>query len=100
MFAELKDTEELMESRDYRDRLIAEYWQTCLRLEELKLAIQTYGDDIYPCKAPKWLLEAQLDSLSEYYQILSTRIRWEKTEHRKERLEARAKKSEEKKRKK
>ncbi len=33
---ELKDTIELMNSADYKDRLIAEYWQTKIRYEKLK----------------------------------------------------------------
>jgi hypothetical protein len=32
----LKDTEKLMESSDYRERFIAEYWQTKIRYEKLK----------------------------------------------------------------
>ena len=33
---ELKSTEMLMNSADYRERLIAEYWQTKIRYEKLK----------------------------------------------------------------
>lgn len=32
----LKDTEKLMKSSDYRERFIAEYWQTKIRYEKLK----------------------------------------------------------------
>lgn len=34
----LKDTIELMQSEDYKDRLKAEYWQTKIRYEKLKAA--------------------------------------------------------------
>ena len=33
---ELKDTKELMCSKDYKERFIAEYWQTKNRFEKLK----------------------------------------------------------------
>lgn len=32
---ELKDTIELMESANYKDRFIAEYWQTKIRYDKL-----------------------------------------------------------------
>ena len=33
---ELKDTVSLMNSADYRERFVAEYWQTKIRYEKLK----------------------------------------------------------------
>ena len=33
---ELKETIELMTSKDYKERFIAEYWQTKIRYEKLK----------------------------------------------------------------
>ena len=33
---ELKDTTELMQSKDYKERFIAEYWQLKIRYEKLK----------------------------------------------------------------
>lgn len=33
---DLKDTVELMNSKDYKERFIAEYWQTKIRYEKLK----------------------------------------------------------------
>lgn len=86
---ELKDTVELMQSSDYKERFIAEYWQTKIRYEKLKhfnniitAARATTNNDVmvtdvmvvepkHDC--PKYMLEEQQHLMGEYLHILEVR---------------------------
>ena len=47
---ELKDTIELMTSSDYKNRLLAEYWQIKIRLEKLEAMLKKYKEGTLPFK--------------------------------------------------
>ena len=86
---ELKDTVELMQSSDYKERFIAEYWQTKIRYEKLKhfnhiieAARATTNNDAmvtavmvvepkHDC--PRYMLEEQQRIMGQYLHILEVR---------------------------
>ncbi len=77
----LKETQELMMSKDYRERFIAEYWQNKIRYEKLKsfnikieaaqLCPEDIREPIYDC--PNDLLKEQQRIMGEYLHILELR---------------------------
>lgn len=76
---ELKRTVELMTSSDYKERFIAEYWQTKIRYEKLKdFCNRIEVSDIINKEPPKhdcplWLLREQQREMGEYLSILEKR---------------------------
>ena len=76
---DLKDTIELMQSKDYRDRLKAEYYQTKIRYEKLnEMLKKAYDHELdfeLPC--PKDLYNSQLHFMKCYLEMLETRARVE-----------------------
>ena len=76
---ELKDTIALMTSSDYKDRFIAEYWQTKIRYEKLKdfcNKIELANLDIRDepkHDVPYDLLREQQGVMGEYLHILELR---------------------------
>lgn len=86
----LRDTVSLMSSEDYRDRFIAEYWQTKIRYEKLKafntkneaeeMAIcvpSPYGNLVaatqVKSKCPQHILREQQRIMGEYLHLLELR---------------------------
>lgn len=76
---DLKSTVALMESDDYQERLIAEYWQTKIRYERLKKYNNTIeahkGTEAEPphtCSLE--LLRAQEKAMARYLGILEKRV--------------------------
>ena len=77
----LENTVELMISENYKDRFIAEYWQTKIRHDKLKRFIQEIeiaqdyydgcGEPVHDC--PVELLREQLYAMEEYLDILDKR---------------------------
>lgn len=83
---QLQETVEPMITGDYKDRFVAEYWQTKIRYERLKkfntkiqaAQMQKGYTGVYPDWAPKhdcpeYLLEEQQRVMGEYLKILETR---------------------------
>ena len=77
---ELKDTVEMMNSADYKERFIAEYRQTKIRYEKLKAfntrirAAEIKGSVEMPKHdCPETLLKAQQAAMGEYLHILEVR---------------------------
>ncbi len=81
---ELKDTVEMMQSDDYRDRFKAEYYQTKIRYERLKAfnnkieASEATGFTHNPVERPKHdcpydMLRHQQAVMGEYLHILEVR---------------------------
>lgn len=79
---ELKETVELMNSKDYKERFIAEYWQTKIRYEKLKNfnnkieAFEMVPNN--PSKCPKhdvplFVLRAQQKQMEELLHTLEIR---------------------------
>ncbi len=80
----LKDTVQKMESEDYRDRFIAEYWQTRIRYNKLKsFCNRIEAAEMTMSEAPKhdcplFLLREQQKSMGEYLHVLELRAVIEK----------------------
>jgi hypothetical protein len=81
---DLKQTTDLMLSQDYKERFIAEYWQTKIRYEKLKhfnniieAACRTQGmersivEPLHDC--PQHLLREQQEVMGQYLHILEVR---------------------------
>ena len=62
---ELEDTVELMKSKDFKDRLRAEFLQLCIRISKLEKYLETNEDE---------LLSAQLEIMKAYRSILKERF--------------------------
>ena len=86
---ELKDTMDFMTSTDYRERFIAEYWQTKIRYEKLKafnLKIQVAdvnsgkkrGLEEPEHDCPKELLQEQEVCMMQYLDCLEKRAAFER----------------------
>lgn len=79
---ELQDTVNLMQSTDYKDRFIAEYWQLKIRYDKLTKFLSDWDNDtltIQPSCA-RGIHEAQLSAMKEYLHILEMRATIEKIE--------------------
>ncbi len=76
---EMKDTIQLMESYDYKDRFKAEYWQTKIRYNKLRKTVvkADAGTDI-PNNIQ--LLREQSRRMAEYLYILEVRAETENIE--------------------
>lgn len=86
---ELKDTVELMQSSDYKERFIAEYWQTKIRYEKLKhfnniieasratINTDSMVTDVMVVEpkhdCPRFMLEDQQHIMGQYLHILEVR---------------------------
>ena len=86
----LRDTVTLMNSNDYKDRFIAEYWQTKIRYEKLKAFntkieaadMKKYDDVLVKVERPKVLtpyhiLKEQQKTMGEYLHLLELRAVFE-----------------------
>lgn len=62
---ELEDTVDLMKSKDFKDRLRAEFLQLCIRISKLEKYLETNESD---------LLDAQLEIMKAYRSILKERF--------------------------
>ena len=78
---ELKDTIEMMQSQDFKERFKAEYHQTKIRYEKLhKLVIKIKAGTAMRLKhftCPEWLLEEQEATMRQYLCQLEIRAEYE-----------------------
>lgn len=75
---DLKDTVTLMISDDYKDRLLAEYWQLKIRHQKLQVAIARKSQRLdRDTKTPIDALQAQLHVMERYLNLLRLRAREE-----------------------
>ena len=72
---ELKDTIEMMQSADYKERFKAEYYQTKIRFEKLGAMIMKYhaGKLEFTPTCPIDLLEGQMKAMQTYLGYLESR---------------------------
>lgn len=79
---ELKDTIELMQSEDYKDRFKAEYYQTKIRYDKLHKMIVKYeaGTLDFEPNCPLEVLKTQASSMGQYLYQLEVRAQIEKIE--------------------
>ena len=72
---ELKDTIEMMNSPDYKERFRAEFYQTRIRYEKLRMMCSKYEADKldFEPKCSLSLLKDQLNAMDEYLYNLQIR---------------------------
>ena len=78
---DLKETINLMNSADYKDRFRAEYYQTKIRYEKLAYMVEKYekGTLDFKPSCPLKLLKSQLYYMKRYLNILTERAVLEDT---------------------
>lgn len=76
---ELKDTIELMQSSDYKDRFKAEYFQVAIRLQKLDDMLKKWeaGTLEFKPTCPKQVLWAQYSNMLAYLCMLEHRAKLE-----------------------
>ena len=75
---DLKDTVNLMTSDDYKDQLLAEYWQLKIRHQKLQVAIARKSQRLdRDTKTPIDTLQAQAHIMERYLNLLRLRAREE-----------------------
>ena len=75
---DLKDTINLMISDDYKDRLLAEYWQLKIRHQKLQVAIARKSQRLdRDTKTPIDALQTQSHVMERYLNLLRLRAREE-----------------------
>ena len=72
---ELRDTVEMMNSADYKERFEAEYHQTSIRYEKLKAMVDKYNNGTLEFKptCPMSIYDIQLRAMRDYLTILEAR---------------------------
>lgn len=70
---ELKDTIELMQSEDYKERFTAEYQQLIIRYKKLKKMYDNWDNLNFLPKCPKSIYKMQLEAMEKYLTILEAR---------------------------
>ena len=70
---ELKDTVQLMQSDNYKDRFRAEYQQLVIRFEKLKKMVDNWDNLSFVPICPKSTYNMQLKAMSEYIAVLEAR---------------------------
>ena len=76
---DLNETIKLMTSTDYKDRLKAEYWQTKIRYDKLRMMLEKYkaGKLDFEPTCPIGTLETQSVWMLKYLDILELRANLE-----------------------
>ena len=79
---ELKDTIELMNSDDYKDRFKAEYYQAKIRFEKLNDMLDKWnnGELNFTPTCPKATYNFQIKAMGEYLAVLEIRAELEHIE--------------------
>lgn len=77
MIMELKDTIELMQSNDYKERFKAEYYQLKIRIEKLENTLNHYFDSTINFSCSYDLLHEQLIDMKHYLNVLEKRAKIE-----------------------
>ena len=76
---ELKDTIQMMQSADYKERFKAEYYQLLLRYQKLKEILLKWdrGElEFYPT-CPRSTYDLQIDAMKIYIAVLEARAKME-----------------------
>lgn len=84
----LEETVPLMQSKDYRDRFVAEWAQTKIRLGKLNRILRRYygGTPDFEPLCPIPLLEKQALAMTQYLDLLEIRAELERVKLPKEKL--------------
>lgn len=76
---ELKETVELMNSNDYKERFLAEYFQVKIRYDKLKAMVEKWDKEElnFTPTCPRATYNIQLDAMKRYIDILEIRAKIE-----------------------
>ena len=76
---ELKDTIDLMQSDDYKDRFKAEYYQLKIRIDKLAAMLGKWdrGELNFTPTCPRGLYDTQIKGMVDYFNVLSVRAEME-----------------------
>ena len=75
----LQVTSEMMNSENYKDRFIAEYFQVKIRLDKLKGMLKKWDEDnldFFPT-CPRSTYDMQVEAMTYYKNVLEARARME-----------------------
>ena len=75
----LQVTSEMMNSKNYKDRFIAEYFQVKIRLDKLKQMLKKWDEDnldFFPA-CPRSTYDMQVEAMTYYKNVLEARARIE-----------------------
>lgn len=72
---ELKDTVQMMNSADYKDRFEAEYYQIVIRYEKLKAMLEKWdkGELNFTPTCPRRTYNIQIAAMTDYIAVLEAR---------------------------
>lgn len=79
---ELKDTVEMMDSEDYKERFKAEYYQVVVRYQKLKAMIDKWdaGELNFEPTCPRSTYNMQIKVMADYIAVLEARAVMEEVE--------------------
>lgn len=77
---ELKDTIELMQSEDYKDRFKAEFYQLVIRYKKLNKMLENWDNLDFVPTCPRSTFDFQLRAMKDYITILKARASFEHIE--------------------
>lgn len=75
----LQITSEMMNSKNYKDRFIAEYFQVKIRLDKLKQRLKNWDEhnlDFFP-SCPRSTYDMQVEAMTYYKNVLEARAKME-----------------------
>ena len=75
----LQVTSEMMNSKNYKDRFIAEYFQVKIRLDKLKQMLKKWAEDnldFFP-SCPRSTYDMQVEAMTYYKNVLEARAKME-----------------------
>ena len=72
---ELKDTIDLMQSEDYKERFKAEYQQNVIRFQKLKAMLEKWdkGELNFTPDCPRGVYNLQIRAMADYISVLEAR---------------------------
>lgn len=72
---ELKETFEMMNSTDYKERFKAEYWQVVIRYRKLKVMLDKWdnGELNFNPTCPRSTYNMQINAMTDYIAVLEAR---------------------------
>ncbi|MBE5880390.1 MAG: hypothetical protein E7288_10530 [Lachnospiraceae bacterium] len=78
----LKDTAEMMNSADYKDRFKAEYYQNAIRYRKLKKMVEDWDNGVlnFTPTCPRSTFIMQLHAMADYLAVLEARAKMENIE--------------------
>ena len=70
---ELRDTVEMMNSADYKERFKAEYFQNVIRYKKLKTMLRNWGNLNFTPTCPRSTYDLQVKAMKDYIAVLEAR---------------------------